>query len=149
MLAGHFLGEACRRLGVPPLKLKQRHVETLRRYNWPGNVRELQNIVERAVIRAQAGPLEFDLPGDASSNQLVSGQPASGQAASGAAVKSKSHAGEVLNYSALKQRERENLLAALEATHWRISGPSGAAKLLGLRPTTLASKIKVLGLREE
>jgi transcriptional regulator with GAF, ATPase, and Fis domain len=144
MLAEHFLGEACRRLGVPPLKLKQRHVETLRRYNWPGNVRELQNIVERAVIRAQAGPLEFDLPGDASSNQLVSGQAASGQA-----VKSKSHAGEVLNYSALKQRERENLLAALEATHWRISGPSGAAKLLGLRPTTLASKIKVLGLREE
>ncbi len=149
MLAEHFLGEACRRLGVPPLKLKQRHVETLRRYNWPGNVRELQNIVERAVIRAQAGPLEFDLPGDAGSNQLVSGQPASGQAASGAAVKSKSSAGEVLNYSALKQRERENLLAALEATHWRISGPSGAAKLLGLRPTTLASKIKVLGLREE
>ncbi len=49
----------------------------------------------------------------------------------------------------LKQRERENLLSALEATHWRISGPSGAAKLLGLRPTTLASKIKALGLREE
>ena len=149
MLAEHFLGEACRRLGVPPLKLKQRHVETLRRYNWPGNVRELQNIVERAVIRAQAGPLEFDLPGDAGSNQLVSGQAVSGQAASGAAVHSKSRAGEVLKYSALKQRERENLLAALEATHWRISGPSGAAKLLGLRPTTLASKIKVLGLREE
>ena len=144
MLAEHFLGEASRRLGVPQLKLKQRHVETLQRYNWPGNVRELQNIVERAVIRAQAGPLEFDLPGDESSSQLVSGQ-----TASGAAVKSKSRAGEVLKYSVLKQRERDNLLAALEATHWRISGPSGAAKLLGLRPTTLASKIKVLGLREE
>ena len=149
MLAEHFLGEASRRLGVPPLKLKQRHVETLQRYNWPGNVRELQNIVERAVIRAQAGPLEFDLPGDESSSQLVSGQAASGQPTSGAGDKSKSRAEEVLKYSVLKQRERDNLLAALEATHWRISGPSGAAKLLGLRPTTLASKIKVLGLREE
>ena len=139
MLADHFLGEACRRLGVPPLKLKERHVDALTRYHWPGNVRELQNIVERAVIGAQAGPLEFDVPGDSSINQP----------ASGVTVKSKSRSKEVLNYSALKRRERENLLAALEATHWRISGPSGAAKLLGLRPTTLASKIKALGLREE
>ncbi len=139
MLAEYFLGESCRRLAVPPLKLKQRHVESLLRYHWPGNVRELQNIVERAVIGAQAGPLEFDLPGDSSNNQPVSE----------AAVKPKSRAREVLKYSALKQRERENLLSALEATHWRISGPSGAAKLLGLRPTTLASKIKALGLREE
>ena len=139
VLAAHFLGEACRRLGVPPLKLKERHVDALTRYHWPGNVRELQNIVERAVIRAQAGPLEFDVPGDSSINQRLPD----------ASVKSKSRSKEVLNYSALKRRERENLLAALEATHWRISGPSGAAKLLGLRPTTLASKIKALGLREE
>ncbi len=139
MLADHFLGEACRRLGVPPLKLKERHVDALTRYHWPGNVRELQNIVERAVIGAQAGPIEFDVPGDSSINQRLPD----------ASVKSKSRSKEVLNYSALKRRERENLLAALEATHWRISGPSGAAKLLGLRPTTLASKIKAFGLREE
>ena len=139
MLADHFLGQACRRLGVPLLKLKGRHVEALQRYNWPGNVRELQNIVERAVIRAQAGPLEFDVPGDSSINQRLPD----------VTVKSKSGSKEILKYSALKRRERENLLAALEVTHWRISGPAGAAKLLGLRPTTLASKIKALGLREE
>ncbi len=137
MLAEHFLREACRRLGVAPLKLKERHVDVLKRYHWPGNVRELQNIVERAVIGAQAGPLEFDLPGEGNGNQAAS------------AGRSKSRSKDVLNYSALKRRERENLLAALEATRWRISGPSGAAKLLGLRPTTLASKIKAFGLREE
>ena len=139
MLAEHFLAEACRRLGVPPLKLRERHVDSLKLYHWPGNVRELQNIVERAVIGARAGPLEFDLPGDAKSNQP----------ASAPTGKSKSRSKDILNYSALKRRERENLLAALEATRWRISGPSGAAKLLGLRPTTLVSKIKALGLREE
>ena len=138
-LAGHFLEQACRRLGVPPSKLKRRHVEDLQQYNWPGNVRELQNVIERAVIRAQSGPLEFDLPrppGDKQRTPVATAQP-------------KNRPSEVLKYSELKRQERENLLAALDAAHWRISGPAGAAKLLGLKPTTLASKIKVLGLREE
>ena len=139
LLAAHFLEQACRRLGVPPLKLKQRHVEALQGYHWPGNIRELQNVVERAVIGAKSGPLEFDLPQD-SNNQ---------QRAAGAAEPSKSRTSGILNYGELKRRERDNLLAAMRATRWRISGPAGAAKLLGLRPTTLASKIKTLGLREE
>ena len=63
------------------------------------------------------------------------------------AMESSKRPKEVLAYRQLKRHERDNLLAALEATHWRISGPTGAAKLLGLRPTTLASKIKSLGLR--
>ena len=88
MLAEYFLGESCRRLAVPPLKLKQRHVETLQRYTWPGNVRELQNIVARAVIGAQAGPLEFDLPGDSRNNQPLSE----------VTVKPKSRAREILKY---------------------------------------------------
>ena len=139
LLAGHFLGEACRRLGVPPLKLKQRHVEALQSYRWPGNVRELQNVVERAVLGAKSGPLEFDLPQDSYKQRR----------AAGAAEPSKSRTSGILNYGELKRRERDNLLAALKATRWRISGPAGAAKLLGLRPTTLASKIKTLRLGEE
>ncbi len=139
LLAAHFLEQACRRLGMPSRRLKQRHVEALQSYPWPGNIRELQNVVERAVIGAKLGPLEFDLPQD-SHNQ---------QRASGAAEQSKGRISGILNYSELKSRERDNLLAALQATRWRISGPAGAAKLLGLRPTTLASKIKTLRLREE
>ena len=138
-LAAHFLEGACRRLGVPPLKLKRRHVEALERYGWPGNIRELQNVIERAVIGAQSGPLEFDLPRDSGDNQ----------AAPAATGQSKKRPTEILKYSELKRQERENVLAALEAAHWRISGAAGAAKLLGLKPTTLASKIKALGLREE
>ena len=139
LLAAHFLEQACRRLGVPARRLKQRHVDSLQSYQWPGNIRELQNVVERAVIGAKSGPLEFDLPQD-SHNQ---------QRAAGAARQSKSRTSGILNYSELKSRERDNLLGALRATRWRISGPAGAAKLLGLRPTTLASKIIALGLREE
>ncbi len=139
LLAVHFLEQACRRLGVPAQRLKQRHVEALQSYQWPGNIRELQNVVERAVIGAKSGPLEFDLPKDSSEQQRAFGE----------ADKSKSRTSGILNYRELKRQERENLLSALEATHWRISGPAGAAKLLGLRPTTLASKIKALRLREE
>ena len=138
MLAEHFLEQACRRLGVPTQRLKRRHIETLQRHEWPGNIRELQNIVERAVIGAQSGLLEFDLSGAVSDKNRSSVE----------AIESKKRPKEVLNYKQLKRHEQDNLLAALEATHWRISGPTGAAKLLGLRPTTLASKIKSLGLRE-
>ena len=138
MLAEHFLEQASRRLGVPTQRLKRRHVETLQRHEWPGNIRELQNMVERAVIGAQSGPLEFDLSGAVSDKNRGSVE----------AIESKKGPKEVLNYKQLKRDERDNLLAALEAAHWRISGPTGAARLLGLKPTTLASKIKSLGLRE-
>ena len=60
-LAAHFLEQICGRLGVPQPKLQRRHIDALQRYEWPGNVRELQNVIERAVIRAQSGDLEFDL----------------------------------------------------------------------------------------
>ena len=139
LLAAHFLDQACRRLGVPAQRLKQRHVEALASYGWSGNIRELQNVVERAAIGAKSGPLEFDLPKDSRPQQ----------GASGAEEKSRSRTSGILNYGELKRQERNNLLAALEATRWRMSGPAGAAKLLGLRPTTLASKIKALGLRED
>ena len=139
LLAAHFLDQACRRLGVPAQRLKQRHVEALDSYGWPGNIRELQNVVERAAIGAKSGPLEFDLPKDWRPQQ----------GASGTEEKSRSRTSGILNYGELKRQERDNLLAALQATRWRMSGPAGAAKLLGLRPTTLASKIKALGLRED
>ena len=56
---------------------------------------------------------------------------------------------EILTYDELKRQERENLRFALESTYWKISGPAGAARLLGIKSTTLASKIKSLGLRRE
>jgi len=61
VLAAHLLERICSRLGVAQPKLLRRHIEVLQRYEWPGNVRELQNLLERAVITAQSGNLEFDL----------------------------------------------------------------------------------------
>lgn len=139
MLADHFLEQACRRLGVAPKKLERRHVEALQSHDWPGNVRELQNAVERAVIGAQSGSLEFDLPNRTGGDRQAVNEP----------IESGQRAREILTHHEIKRLERENLRAALEACHWRVYGPKGAAKLLGLRPTTLNSKIKALGLREE
>jgi len=135
LLADHFLRSACRRLGAPPLQLKERHVQALQSYRWPGNVRELQNVVERAVIRAQTGPLQFDLEDRPSADTA---QPAADGATG---------PGRILKQDEIKRLERENVRAALEATRWKVYGPDGAAKLLGLSPTTLASKIKSFGLR--
>ncbi|MBI1355484.1 MAG: GAF domain-containing protein [Acidobacteria bacterium] len=134
LLADHFLRQTCRALGLPPPQLKKRHAKALQSYRWPGNIRELQNVIEREIIRAQSGPLQFDLP-------------------SGPAEESKSGAAEleaspdrILKQNEIKRMERDNVLAALDATNWKIYGLDGAAQLLGMRATTLASKIKALGL---
>ena len=139
LLAAHFLERICGRLGVVPPKLQHRHIEALQRYEWPGNVRELQNVIERAVIRSQSGALEFDLEQGGSLQQKSVSVGRTPSASSE----------EVLTYDELKRRERENLRFALESTYWKISGPAGAARLLGIKPTTLASKIRALGLRRE
>ena len=106
-LAAHFLEQICGRLGVPQPKLQRRHIDALQRYEWPGNVRELQNVIERAVIRAQSGDLEFDLK-----------EGGSGQQKSVSAGKMPSAASEeILTYDELKRQERENLRFALESTY--------------------------------
>jgi transcriptional regulator with GAF, ATPase, and Fis domain len=136
LLADLFLQRSCSRLGVPPLKLKKRHVELMQGYSWPGNIRELQNVIERAVIRAQRGTLDFELPAATNEKKTVA-------TVSGFVEKPN----RILRQDEMKRMERENIIAALEATHWQLSGSNGAAALLGLRPTTLASRIKALELK--
>jgi DNA-binding NtrC family response regulator len=104
LLAIHFIEEASRRLGISPPKLKQRHAGTLKGYPWPGNVRELQNVIERAVIVSQSGPLEFNLPGSDSSRSTEDAVGGPGPEA------------DVLTYGEFELRERENLVRALKAT---------------------------------
>ena len=100
-------------------------------YPWPGNVRELQNVIERAVITDRGGPLSFDLP-EGGTPRL---------SATTAATDS-----DVLSEEEMKRFERDNVLRALEQTRWHVYGPTGAASLLGIKPTTLASRMKRMGL---
>ncbi len=136
-LAGHFIQQASRRLGVPRLRLTQLHVQELQSYDWPGNVRELQNVIERAVILAKGGKLQFDLPYRTAAGNLSnrSGPEAGAD-------------GEELSLDELAVREREIVATALRRTHWKIYGADGAAALLQIKPTTLMSKMKRLNLQK-
>jgi DNA-binding NtrC family response regulator len=135
-LAVHFLNSAAKKLGLKPCRLTHSHVEELVAYDWPGNVRELQNMMERALILAQGGSLNFELL-TASSTAPTSTDHKTGR-----------HAQSLITRAELRRRERESIRAALALTRGRVFGPGGAAELLGMKPTTLASRIKALGLRE-
>ncbi len=134
-LVEHFVKQSAQRLGIAAPRLTAGHTRELEGYDWPGNVRELQNVVERAVILARNGPLRFELG--------RSGGPKSAEARgrSGAMPTPAS-------LTDLKQHERTFIEQALQQTKGKIYGADGAAALLGLKPTTLASKIQKLGLRK-
>ncbi len=134
-LAVHFASQTARRLKRPVPRVTRALTDRLTAHDWPGNVRELQNTLERAVIVSQGGPLEVDLPGSRRFADRKM-EPDSGSAASSG----------LLTRDELKRRERENIVAALKASGGRIFGESGAAELLGMKPTTLASRLKALGI---
>ena len=133
LLAVHYLERAVRKLSRGPRSLTSAEASQLLSYDWPGNVRELQNVIERAVITNRGGTLSFDLPPS----------DASGPSAPGIAVGAEVG---VVSDAEMRRWERDNVLRALERTNWRVYGPEGAAALLGVRATTLASRIKKLGL---
>ena len=131
-LAEHFVRTTAQRLGRKPPKLTPAAAHQLAIRDWPGNVRELQNAIERAVILSRGAPLVFDLPPVAAT--LPASDPTRREPST------------IFTSSELKQRDRDNLAAALTQTGGKIFGPQGAAALLGLKPTTLASRMKTLGL---
>lgn len=138
-LAHHFLTLACRRLNSPPLQLTPEHIQTLQRYQWPGNVRELQNVIERAVITSRGGTVQFDLTHEDFVPQVKRNPPSE--------MRREPKPEVVVTEAERSDAERENVLAALERARWKIYGPDGAAELLGVKPTTLASRIKKMGLK--
>lgn len=130
VLAEHFALLASRRLRIPHEPLTESNLELLASYRWPGNVRELQNVIERAVIISQGGPLQVDVVVGPCGMKLHS-----------AAVR-----GSVLSKEEMKRQERENILKALEQSRGKIYGPNGAAAILGIKPTTLTSRMKKMKL---
>jgi transcriptional regulator with GAF, ATPase, and Fis domain len=127
--ARQFAGRTGRRLEPMSAAMAAR----LRAYPWPGNVRELQNVIERAVITAREGRLNLDRA-----------LPATSADPPGPAAE-----GELLTADDLARLERENLKRALDRAGWKVAGETGAARLLGMAPSTLTSRMKALGLRRQ
>jgi transcriptional regulator with GAF, ATPase, and Fis domain len=137
-LAKHFIDLSVRELRSPKPRLTRAGIAKLQSYDWPGNIRELRNVIDRAVILARGGALDFDLPGGEARPRSTSPSPQ--------ATPEGENPG-FLTESEMRGRERDNLLAVLEKSAWKIKGENGAAELLGIKPTTLISRIKKLGLR--
>lgn len=138
ILAQHFVNRSARRLAVPQPRLTQAQARTLQLYEWPGNVRELQHVVERAVILSRGGELRFpDLSSSAPPPEERSGQTLPKDSQSGAIPST---------FAELRALEKRVVAAALEHSNGKISGPGGAAELLGVPATTLESKLRALGI---
>jgi formate hydrogenlyase transcriptional activator len=137
LLALHFLRGASKKLKAGELRLTEGDARRLSQYAWPGNVRELQNVIERATILARNGRVRIDLP---ESNAPVS----TARRATASAGKPS-----LLTDEDRRDRDRVNILAALEACGGKVFGRGGAAEMLDVKPTTLASRIKSLGIRFE
>jgi len=136
-IASHFLERVCLEFGRAPLTLSKQQAELLKQYSWPGNVRELRNVIERAVILSTGKVLRLDL---AMVDILHHDSEKSPEPADDAPV--------IMTEKELTALQRENLLTALRLADWRVSGPNGAARLVGLRPTTFTDRMKKFGLRK-
>ena len=133
MLAVHILEQVCRDFGRECPHLTQNQVDALRRYAWPGNVRELKNVIERAVILSEGKHLRLDL----SLTEEGLRPPAPGDGPSDFSSERT-----YLTDEQMKERVRANLVAALTAANWQISGNDGAAEFLGIKPSTLTDRIR-------
>jgi transcriptional regulator with GAF, ATPase, and Fis domain len=121
LLVEAFVGEFQKRMGKEIETISKKSLESLRSYSWPGNVRELRNVIEHAMILSKSKTLVVAVP------KLGS-----------------SEAGAIRN---LEEMERRHIVSVLERTGWRVAGKGGAAEILGVKRSTLHSKMEKLGIR--
>jgi len=134
-LARHFVAKFARRMGKPVTSLSRAAMERLRGYSWPGNARELANVLERGVILCQGATIELEHVADLD-GPAVPGRPAEPPLAAGSRQ----------GTPTLQELERAHILSVLERTGGVLSGPRGAAGILGLKRTTLWSRMRKLGI---
>ena len=134
-LAKHFAAQYARGMGRQVPNIPDSAIQALKAWTWPGNIRELQNVIERAVIVSAGSNLELPLQ-DLQAKPKRSGSTTKTPAASTTA-----------SASTLKDTERDAILQALRKSGGVIAGPGGAAARLGLKRTTLQSKMRKLGIK--
>ena len=123
LLAPYFVRKFAANLGKKIDRIPERMIAVLQRYQWPGNIRELEHVIERAVILSEGPelePIDWLSPSD---NKV-----------------------DMAKALTLEEIERQHIRDILEQTSWRVSGEKGAAKILGLNPTTLEARMKKLGI---
>jgi PAS domain S-box-containing protein len=133
-----FLNELGRTMGKTIERIPQATMEALKRHPWPGNIRELRNVIERAVILAQSPALQVELP---SRSNATATAPALSPKVEGEDAPA--------DDLTLDEVQKRYILAVLEKTGWRVSGKKGAAAILGLKPTTLESRMAKLGIKRK
>ncbi len=116
-----FVKEFSERMGKPVTSIPKSTIEALQRHSWPGNVRELRNVIERAMILSRGEILQIALP------EISAAAAAEGDLT-------------------LDDLQRRHIMQILEQTNFRIRGAGGAAALLGVKPTTLESRMAKLGI---
>jgi PAS domain S-box-containing protein len=121
LLVEHFCRTYAKKFGKTISSISPRAMQSLQAHSWPGNVRELANVIERAVIHTQGGVLQVDERFD----QVVTATPT----------------------QTLEDVERDYIVRTLENTGWRVEGQYGAAKILGLNPSTLRTRMLKLGIQ--
>ncbi|OJJ18547.1 DNA-binding response regulator [marine bacterium AO1-C] len=126
LLVQHFVSEANRKMGKSIEKIPQKVIDTLHAYSWPGNIRELQNIIERAVITTTGKALHLGKWFTGVTSTSVKKQ----------------------KLVTLEEYEKAYITQVLEYTRWKVNGDDGAAKILGLHPSTLRSRIQKLNIQK-
>lgn len=124
LLVKHFVDRYSAKIGKKIVSIPKRVINSLQGYHWPGNIRELENVIERAVILSNGRVLE-----------LGDWIPRTGS-------ESVTH-----EMDTLHEFEKKYIVRVLQKTSWRVSGEKGAAKILGMKSTTLESRMKKLGIK--
>lgn len=124
LLTKHFVGRFSAKIGRNIVSIPKRVINSLQGYHWPGNIRELENVIERSVILSNGRTLELGDWIPRTGAQAVTS-----------------------DFDTLEEFERKYIVSVLQKTSWRVSGGKGAAKILGMKPTTLESRMKRLHIK--
>jgi len=143
LLAAHFVDLAARELKCKRPRLTDAGIKALQDYDWPGNVRELRNFIERSTILAQGGALVVELPVTRDRPHSPDGTgPRSSELEGNDKLEP-----DYFTEAEMRRLQRENILGILQKTGWKIKGIDGAAEFLGIKPTTLVSRMEKFGLK--